>query len=118
MRLSWALSGASWYSTQVLISGSKRGLTPVLKKLLRRRSAIDPEIGHMKSDGRFARYSLKGLHGDAIFVVLRRWGHNLGKILRHLRSLFVYLLAAILKSMQQMKSKAARNQGLYTPVTA
>lgn len=31
-------------TTQVLISGAKRGLTPALKKLLRRRSAIEPEI--------------------------------------------------------------------------
>ena len=35
--------------TQVLIEGSKRGLTPALKTLLRRRSAIEPEIGHMKA---------------------------------------------------------------------
>jgi IS5 family transposase len=37
--------------TQVLISGQRRGLTPSLKTLLRRRSAIEPEIGHMKNDG-------------------------------------------------------------------
>jgi IS5 family transposase len=33
--------------TQVLISGTRRGLTPALKRMLRRRSAIEPEIGHM-----------------------------------------------------------------------
>lgn len=31
--------------TQVLISCTRRGLTPTLKRLLRRRSAIEPEIG-------------------------------------------------------------------------
>ena len=104
--------------TQVLISGSKRGLTPALIKRLRRRSAIEPEIGHMKSDGRLARCPLKGLRGDAIFAVLCGCGHNLRKILRYLRSLFVYLLAAILNAMQQTKNIAARNQALYTPLTA
>jgi IS5 family transposase len=37
--------------TQVLISGTRRGLTPALAKALRRRSSIEPEIGHMKTDG-------------------------------------------------------------------
>jgi IS5 family transposase len=41
--------------TTVLISGTRRGLTPRLRKLLRRRSAIEPEIGHMKTDGRLTR---------------------------------------------------------------
>src|SRR5690606_4588298 len=35
-------------TTRVLISGQRRGITPLLAKLLKRRSAIEPEIGHMK----------------------------------------------------------------------
>ncbi len=38
-------------TTRVLISGTRRGITPALARLLRRRSAIEPEIGHMKTDG-------------------------------------------------------------------
>jgi IS5 family transposase len=86
-------------TTQVLISGSKRGLTPALKKLLRRRSAIEPEIGHMKTDGRLARCPLKGLRGDAIFAVLCGCGHNLRKILNHIRKLFAFLLAMIASAL-------------------
>lgn len=82
-------------TTQVLISGSKRGLTPTLKNLLRRRSAIEPEIGHMKTDGRLAKCPLKGLRGDAIFAVLCGCGHNLRKILNHIRTLLPVLLAVI-----------------------
>lgn len=48
--------------TQVLISCTRRGLTPALKRLLRRRSAIEPAIGHMKTDGRLSRCPLKGTH--------------------------------------------------------
>lgn len=88
-------------STQVLISGSKRGLTPTLKKLLRRRSAIEPEIGHMKTDGHLARCPLKGLRGDAIFAVLCGCGHNLRKILNHIRRLLAVLFAMIASALSE-----------------
>lgn len=104
--------------TRVLISGSRRGLTPTLKKLLRRRSAIEPEIGHMKTDGRLARCPLKGLRGNAIFAVLCGCGHNIRKILNHLRSLFAYLLAAILTAMQTTRGITAGNQGSYIAAAA
>ncbi len=81
--------------TRVLISGTRRGLTPALAKLLRRRSAIEPEIGHMKTDGRLARCPLKGTQGDAIFAVLCGCGHNIRKILAHLRALLLLLLTLI-----------------------
>jgi hypothetical protein len=82
-------------ATRVPISGTRRGLTPTLKRLLRRRSAIEPEIGHMKTDGRLSRCPLKGTTGDAIFAVLCGCGHNIRKILAHIRRLWVFLLAAI-----------------------
>ncbi|MCE8510853.1 IS5 family transposase [Ruegeria pomeroyi] len=85
--------------TQVLISGQRRGLTPTLKKLLRRRSAIEPEIGHMKTDGRLARCLLKGTIGDALFAVLCACGHNIRKILAHLRAWLVLIIATILNAM-------------------
>ncbi|PIL19969.1 transposase [Puniceibacterium antarcticum] len=82
-------------ATQVLISGTRRGLTPALKRLLRRRSAIEPEIGHMKTDGRLSRCPLKGTFGDAIFAVLCGCGHNIRKILAHLRAFWALILAAL-----------------------
>jgi IS5 family transposase len=82
--------------TQVLISGARRGLTSALAAALRRRSSIEPEIGHMKTDGRLARCFLKGTFGDAIFAVLCGCGHNLRKILAHLRALLAAIIAAIL----------------------
>ena len=82
-------------ATQVLISGTRRGLTPTLKRLLRRRSAIEPEIGHMKTDGRLSRCPLKGTIGDAVFAVLSGYGHNIRKILAHLRALLSLILAAL-----------------------
>jgi len=81
---------------QVLISGARRGLTPTLAKLLRRRSSIEPEIGHMKTDGRLARCALKGTLGDAVFAVLCGCGHNIRKILAQLRALLRTIVALIL----------------------
>ena len=86
--------GHGAHGTKVLVSGTRRGLTPHLRKLLRRRSAIEPEIGHMKSDGRLARCALKGTIGDALFAVLCGCGHNIRKILAHLRALLLALLAS------------------------
>ncbi len=47
--------------TRVLISGTRRGLTAKEIIDLRRRSAIEAEIGHMKTDGRLSRALSKAL---------------------------------------------------------
>jgi transposase, IS5 family len=87
--------------TRVLISGMRKGITPMLAKLLRRRSAIEAEIGHMKTDGRLTRCPLKGTAGDAIFAVLCACGHNIRKIMAHLRAVLVLFIAAILNAIWQ-----------------
>jgi IS5 family transposase len=87
--------------TRVLVSGTRRGLTPRLSKLLRRRSAIEPEIGHMKSDGRLDRCPLRGRLGDALFAVLCGCGHNIRKTLAHLRALLAALLASFIQAHAQ-----------------
>jgi transposase, IS5 family len=81
--------------TRVLISGSRRGLTPKLIDDLRRRSAIEAEIGHMKTDGRLSRCPLKGTIGDTLFAVLCACGHNIRKILAHLRAWLAWIIAAL-----------------------
>lgn len=73
-------------NVKVFISGAKRGVTRTIARLLRRRSAIEPMIGHMKNDGRLTRSPLKGTAGDALFAVLCGCGHNIRMILRHLRA--------------------------------
>jgi IS5 family transposase len=68
----------------VWIAGAKRGVTAWIKKRLKRRNAIEPVIGHMKSDGHLDRNFLKGALGDAVNALLCGCGHNLRKILNHL----------------------------------
>jgi len=98
--------------TRVLISGMRKGITPMLAKLLRRRSAIEAEIGHMKTDGRLTRCPLKGAAGDAIFAVLCACGHNIRKILAHLRAILALFMAAMLRAYEQ------RPEGQLTPEAA
>ncbi len=60
---------------------STRNLTRTQKQHRRRRSAVEPKIGHLKSDHRLGRCFLKGLAGDAINLVLAAAGSNLRKLL-------------------------------------
>jgi IS5 family transposase len=55
----------------------------------RRRSAIEPKIGHLKSDHRMDRCFLTGLAGDAINAVLAATGSNLRKLLGRLAAALI-----------------------------
>jgi IS5 family transposase len=62
--------GAELEGIRVLRSGQKRGISRTLHAMIKRRSAIEPTIGHMKTDGRLERNPLKGALGDALHAVL------------------------------------------------
>ncbi|SDJ80249.1 transposase, IS5 family [Bradyrhizobium sp. Rc2d] len=79
---------------RVFISGQKRGVFGVIKRELRRRSAIEPLIGHLKTDGHLGRCHLKGREGDAANVVLSAVGHNLRLVLAWLKPLLRLILFA------------------------
>lgn len=50
--------------------------------MYRRRSDIEPIIGHAKSDHRMDRNYLKGEEGDIINAILAGCGFNIRKLLR------------------------------------
>lgn len=79
--------GVKLEGVRILMSGQKRGITRTLKAMIKRRSAIEPAIGHMKMDGRLGRNPLKGALGDALHAVMCGAGHNLRLILAALRLL-------------------------------
>ena len=56
---------------KVYISGQRRRVTETIKRELRRRSAVEPVIGHAKTEHRMGRNYLAGTHGDAANAVLR-----------------------------------------------
>jgi len=61
--------------------GKLKHLTQAIKKKLKRRSAIEPTIGHVKSDNRMDRNYLKGVAGDMINAILAAAGYNMRKLL-------------------------------------
>lgn len=85
--------GAQIDGVKIYHSGLNRGITRTLRSIIRRRSAIEPTIGHMKADGKLGRNWLKGALGDAIHAVLCGSGHNLRMILRKLRLFYVLFLS-------------------------
>ena len=84
---------------KVMISGSKRGLTPTMKRELKRRSAIEPMIGHAKNDGRLGRNYLLGIDGDKINALLAAAGHNLRLVLARLERFLVRFIGAVVRLM-------------------
>ena len=90
--------GAQLEGVQILRSGQRRGVTRTMQSMIKRRSAIEPTIGHMKMDGRLGRNPLKGAIGDALHAVLCGAGHNIRLLLRKLR-LFCALLVIDLRTL-------------------
>ena len=99
--------------TTVFIAGQKRGIkTERLKCSLKRREAIEPVIGHLKSDGLLGRNYLKGTQGDHMNVMLSCAGHNLRLILRQLRIFCAQLwrsLWVLLASASRQGAAASRD---------
>ena len=69
----------------IILSHQKRGITPAKRQRQRRRSAIEPIIGHCKNDRKVGpRNWLRGKIGDQINALAMATGFNLRKILRML----------------------------------
>jgi IS5 family transposase len=84
------------YKFRVFISGQKRGVTPSIKRTLRRRAAVEPVIGHLKAEHRMGRNYLWHRQGDAANAVLAAAGYNFRRLIRWLRLLLRQILLALL----------------------
>ena len=81
---------------RVFTQGQKRGVTDNLKKLMKRRAAVEPVIGHIKNEHRMARNYLAHTTGDAINAVLAAAGYNFRLLLNWLKFLLHLLLQSLL----------------------
>jgi IS5 family transposase len=88
------------HKLRVFISGQKRGITATIKRELRRRSTVEPLIGHLKNEGRLGRNYLYGVAGDKINAIMVSAGYNFKLILRWLRFLFSFVLAYLISSLK------------------
>jgi len=78
---------------------SGKGKTPYEKsrdrKRFRRRAAIEPIIGHLKSDYRMLRNYLKGAEGDKINMIMAATAFNLMKKLMGIRKAILFVFNQI-----------------------
>jgi len=79
-------------NAQVYIAHTRGITSPTIRRELRRRNAIEPIIGHTKSDGLLERNHLAGASGDAINAILVAAGHNLRLLVAWLATLLHALI--------------------------
>jgi IS5 family transposase len=83
------------YKFRVFTSGQKRRMTPKIKRELRRRSAVEPVIGHLKSEHRMGRNYLWHRQGDAINAILAAAGYNFRRLIKWLALLLSEIIATL-----------------------
>jgi IS5 family transposase len=86
---------------------ARRKVPRGLYRWMRRRSAIEPVIGHMKSDHRMERNPLKGVTGDQVHALLCAAGFNFRKLLR---------LAALWRAWLRFQALLTALQSRRTPL--
>jgi IS5 family transposase len=83
----------------VYVDKKRRAATPKrLGKPMKRRPAVEPTIGHLKSEHRLGRNRFKGLAGNALNAILSAAAMNFAKLMATVLRFSVRLLV-VLKSL-------------------
>ena len=97
-------------TVEIIHRGKYRSLTKQQRRWFKRRQAVEPAIGHLKSDHRMDRCWLKGQLGDALHAVLCAAGYNLRWLMRAM--LRLGLSAAFLRFLLRWWVAALSNRQL------
>lgn len=94
--------------TKILIpTSSTKNSTKLERKKARknfgRRSAIEPIIGHLKSDFRLCRNYLKGVVGDAINLYMAAAASNFRKWMRGLPSYLIFVFNCLFSALARLQ---------------
>lgn len=94
---------------EIIHRGKFKNLSPQQRGWLRRRQAVEPAIGHLKSDHRLDRCWLQGAMGDALHAISCAAGYNLRWLLRAVARLgigpaFLCLLQTVLSAAKQLRA--------------
>lgn len=81
---------------KVFTASQKRRVTPAIKRQMKRRAAVEPVIGHLKSGHRMNRNYLAHVQGDAINPILAAAGYNFRLILKWIRVLWLQICWALM----------------------
>jgi transposase, IS5 family len=85
-------SGIIEGTTIKLTNRKKKSVSRWEWKWFKRRSAIEPIFGHLKSDSKLGRNHLKGKEGDRSNAILAGCGFNMRKLIRAFFLLIIYWL--------------------------
>jgi len=88
------------YKFRVFTSGQKRRMTPKIKRELRRRSPVEPVIGHLKAEHRMGRNYLRHRQGDATNAILAAAGYNFRRLIRWMKLLLCQILTQLIVRLQ------------------
>ena len=69
------------YKFKIYTSKQKRRVTPAIKREMRRRSAVEPVIGHLKDEHRMGRNYLAHREGDLNNAILAAAGYNFRRLI-------------------------------------
>ncbi|MCK5554983.1 MAG: hypothetical protein KAI76_01985 [Alphaproteobacteria bacterium] len=99
---------------EIILAHKKRGITPAKRKHQKRRSAIEPIIGHCKNDRKVGpRNWLRGKTDDQINALAIATGFNLRKILRWI---FLRLLTRLLTIQKIFALPIARSKAAASSI--
>ena len=90
------------YKFKIYTSKQKRRVTPQIKREMRRRSAIEPVIGHTKNEHRMDRNYLAGRTGDANNAILAAVGYNFRRLIKWLRIMLCLILGLFFPQSKPM----------------
>ena len=101
---------------EIHIAGQrKKNTTRSERKRRKRRSAVEPKIGHLKSDHRMNRCFLAGLTGDAINAALAGAGSNMRKLLGLIRQKTSRLFIAIIAWLRIFAFQSGTGHAILLP---
>ena len=97
----------------VHVDKRRRGRTSRAQwRWMKRRAAVEPSIGHLKSEHRLERNRLKGVAGDAINAILAAAAMNFHKLLGAFWHIFLFSLMSIWDRLPILQGPQARNTQL------
>jgi len=99
-----------------IAGSSNKGLSFSERKRKRRRSAIEPVIGHLKADHRLDRCFLKGRLGDATNLIGSAAGFNVRKLLNLLGTGIFSRMMSVFERFCRFLSSLSRSFCFSTPV--
>jgi len=83
------------YKFKIYTAKQKRRVTPAIKREMKRRSAVEPVIGHLKEEHRMGRNYLAHRRGDFNNAILAAVGYNFRRLIKWLRILLRLFLAVL-----------------------